>query len=72
MTPSEYLWLKDALKLQVSPKQEAACIALEAHGKRFCVDFGYENAESLWHSLNIVNFTYEDMRFLAECGVRFD
>lgn len=31
----------------VTPEQMRACLYLERRGKRFCIDFGYENAVSL-------------------------
>lgn len=39
-------------EVAVTPAQVAACEYLERHGKRFCIDFGYTNAESLvWAEL---------------------
>jgi len=36
---------RDKLKLKTTRKQDDACLQLERWGKRFLVDFGYENAE---------------------------
>jgi len=57
------------LGLEVGESQKAACRALEAQGLRFCVDFGYENAERIWNSLNAFDLTPEDTEFLSTCGI---
>lgn len=41
---SEYGKWRDYLELPTTEQQDRACLLLEAQGKRFLVDFGYENA----------------------------
>ena len=33
--------------ITLTPEQNWACAWLEKHGKRFCVDFGYDNCVKL-------------------------
>lgn len=48
---SEYGRMRDMLDLPTTAEQDAACVKLERLGKRFCVDFGYENAEAVLESV---------------------
>ena len=41
---SDYGKWRDLLKLRTTEQQDRDCLALEARGQRFLVDFGYENA----------------------------
>jgi hypothetical protein len=59
----------ERLGLEVGESQKAACRALEAQGLRFCIDFGYENAERIWNGLNAFYLTPEDIEFLSACGI---
>jgi hypothetical protein len=43
----EYARICRMLKIRLSPKQHMAAKYLELRGKRFCADFGYENAIGL-------------------------
>lgn len=45
ISDSYYGEWRDRLKLKTTRKQDDACLRLEQWGKRFLVDFGYENAE---------------------------
>jgi hypothetical protein len=38
--------VRKMLKLRVTARQRRACIYLQRRGFVFCVDFGYENAQS--------------------------
>jgi len=42
---SEFGWLRDILELETTPEQDLACLKLEEMGYRFCVDYGYQNAQ---------------------------
>lgn len=44
MEPSEYLWLKKLLDLDIPDDKNFACLYLESHGFKFCVNYGYDNA----------------------------
>jgi hypothetical protein len=61
---------KELLKLKLTPQQIKACRALEAQGKRFCIDYGYQNAVSMWRELNTLHLSREDKKFLKDCGIR--
>lgn len=41
---SHYGEWRDRLKLRTTAQQDRDCLTLEAHGLRFLVDYGYENA----------------------------
>ena len=45
--PAGYILTRDQMGLEVTPDQDAACIALERQGLRFLVDFGTANAEHI-------------------------
>jgi len=45
--PAGYIQTRDQLGLEVTPDQDAACIALERQGMRFLIDFGLANAEAI-------------------------
>ena len=47
ISDSEYGHWRDRLDLPTTREQDDACLALERFGKRFLVDFGYENAQSV-------------------------
>lgn len=45
------------LGLKLSPEVRFACLYLESRGKRFCVDFGYENAVSIATEMQITRLS---------------
>lgn len=44
---SDYGEWRDRLDFPTTLEQDLACLKLERMGKRFLVDFGYENAQEL-------------------------
>jgi hypothetical protein len=51
-----YSQIKKTLKLNLTQDQDESCQLLERMGRRFCVDYGYANAE----------FVIEEMAFETE------
>jgi hypothetical protein len=47
---NKFLQLCNVLDLQLTPEQYFAGLFLETQGKRFCVDFGYDNAVQMAES----------------------